>query len=67
MFTTADGPPPGSIWALYLDHAGRLWVGNGHGGVARVDHPEADRPTFLTYTTAQGLSSNEVQAIVEDS
>jgi PAS domain S-box-containing protein len=65
-FTVADGVPPGFIEGLYLDHAGRLWVATGEGGVCRVDHPGDDRPTFATYSTADGLSSNQANSITED-
>jgi ligand-binding sensor domain-containing protein len=66
VFTSRDGLAAGSVWSLYLDHAGRLWVATTEGGVARVDHPEAEPPHFATYTTVEGLASNQVQAITED-
>ncbi|MBI3951602.1 MAG: hypothetical protein HY314_14215, partial [Acidobacteria bacterium] len=58
-FTTDDGVPAGWIYDLYVDHAGRLWIASTLGGLARLDDPSADRPTFITYTTADGLSSNK--------
>jgi signal transduction histidine kinase/streptogramin lyase len=66
MFTNVDGLPAGSIWSLYLDHAGRLWVATTEGGVARLDQPEAEHPQFSPYTTAEGLASDQIQAITED-
>jgi PAS domain S-box-containing protein len=66
QFTVADGVPPGFVEGLYLDHAGRLWVGTGEGGVARVEHPGDKQPAFLIYSTADGLSSNQVDSITED-
>ena len=66
LFTTADGAPAGAITSLYLDQGGRLWVSSSRGGVSRIDSPAADRPQFVSYTTAQGLSSNHVSIITED-
>jgi len=66
IFTTADGLPKGFIRGLYLDRAKRLWVATSEGGVARMDDPAADRPKFVIYTTAQGLSSNQVTCVTED-
>jgi len=66
LFTQSDGMPAGIVRALYLDHAGRLWAATGQGGVVRLDDPQADRPSFVVYTTANGLSSNGVSCITED-
>ena len=35
-------------------------------GLLRVDAPAGDRPAFSRYTTAEGLSSNVIGAVVED-
>jgi signal transduction histidine kinase/streptogramin lyase len=66
LFTASDGAPVGPIGHLHSDAAGRLWIGSSGHGVARVDAPDADRPHFVRYTTAQGLSSDFVTAITED-
>ena len=66
MFTQTNGMPAGPVRALYLDHAGRLWVATGQSGVARLDDPQAERPHFVVYTTADGLASNGVSCITED-
>jgi ligand-binding sensor domain-containing protein len=66
MFTTSSGLPAGWIFALYLDHASRLWVASGEGGVARIDDPGANQPRFVTYTTTEGLSSNSAGCLTED-
>jgi ligand-binding sensor domain-containing protein/two-component sensor histidine kinase len=66
MFTQTDGMPAGPVRALYLDHASRLWVATGQSGVARLDDPQAERPHFVVYTTADGLASNGVSCITED-
>ncbi len=65
-YTHADGVPPGLVRGLYLDHAGRLWVATGEGGVARADDPSAEHPRFVTYSTADGLSSNQATCVTED-
>jgi ligand-binding sensor domain-containing protein len=58
--------PAGLIRALYLDHAGRLWVATDSSGVARLDDPQTDHPHFITYTVADGLASNTTSCITED-
>jgi len=65
-FTSEDGVLQGTIWDLHLDRQGRLWVATTESGVLRADHPDAERPRFIAYTTANGLSSNQVQALTED-
>lgn len=66
LFTQADGFPAGLVRSLYLDHAGRLWAATAQGGVVRLDNPHEDHPRFVTYTIADGLSSNGVSCITED-
>ncbi len=65
-FTEADGVPKGQINGFYIDHIGRLWISSNQAGAARIDDVTAARPTFHSYTSAQGLSSNQVFTIVED-
>ena len=43
-----------------------MWAARDRAGVSRIDTPDAERPTFVAYTTAQGLSSNAARAVVED-
>ena len=66
FFSKDDGLPEGFIRALYLDHGGRLWIATGEGGVARIDDPRSDRPEFVSYTTANGLSTNHTTCVTED-
>jgi signal transduction histidine kinase len=66
FFTATDGLPPGSIRNIYLDHAGRLWLASTRSGLIRIDDPGIERPSFVSYTTAQGLSSNHANVITED-
>jgi signal transduction histidine kinase/ligand-binding sensor domain-containing protein len=65
-FSNADGVPPGVVRGLYADHAGRLWIATGEGGVVRSDDPAADRPHFVAYSEADGLSSNMTTCITEN-
>ena len=65
-FDQADGLPAGSIRSLFLDHDHHLWIASSTGGLARVDDSTSARPRFTTYTTVQGLSSNDVWCITED-
>ncbi len=66
FFTTKDGLPPGPINYIYTDRAGRLWLALSRSGLLRVDNPATERPAFMSYTTAEGLSSNSVEVITED-
>lgn len=65
-FTTVDGVPAGWIISLYVDHAGRLWIGSQLGGLNRIDDPAADTLRIVRYTTLDGLSSNNIRSITED-
>jgi signal transduction histidine kinase len=51
-----------SIYAVYRSHDGALWAGTLSAGVSRFDGN-----SFKTYTTADGLASNTVASIAEDS
>lgn len=51
---------------MYLDREGRLWATTTRGGLVRVDDPTAERPAFIIYTIAKGLSSNNLNAVTED-
>ena len=61
-----DGLPTGQIGALLVDQRGRLWVGSGLAGVARIDEPAAAIPRFNYYLRAGGLRSDHVAALAED-
>ena len=63
----AENTPSGGIRALHIDRQKRLWVGTDQNGLMRFDHPEADRPAFRRYTTADGLSSELTLSLTEDS
>jgi signal transduction histidine kinase len=65
-FGPADGVPRGAIRNLITDAQGRIWGAGYRGGLIRIDRPSHERPEIIRYTTAQGLSSDEVTAVVED-
>jgi signal transduction histidine kinase len=65
-FGSGDGIPPGGIRNLITDTRGRLWAASYRSGLIRIDRPSDERPEVFRYSTARGLSSNEVTAIVED-
>lgn len=56
----------GGIRALLVDGRGQLWVGTNQSGLMQFDHPEAERPTFRRYTAADGLSSDIILSLAED-
>jgi ligand-binding sensor domain-containing protein len=64
VFAAGNGVS-GFIRRLFLDSAGRLWIGTSE-GLVRVDDPSSDRPRFVRYDTTRGLSSNDIAAITED-
>jgi signal transduction histidine kinase/ligand-binding sensor domain-containing protein len=59
-FTTRDGLPQNSVYAVCRARDGSIWAGTLSGGVV---HLGAGRPRV--YTTADGLTSNTVNAIAE--
>ena len=66
QFGEHQGVARSDVAALFVDHAGRLWIGNGSSGLLRVDDPQAATPSFARYTTAQGLASDMVRCVTED-
>jgi len=66
FFSTTNGLPQGAILNIHVDRSGRLWLASDGGGLIRVDNTSAERPTFVSYTTAHGLSSNNTEVITED-
>ena len=66
LFTASEGLPPGKIENIHVDRSGRLWLASEESGLVRVDDAGAERPAFVSYTTSQGLSSNNTEVITED-
>lgn len=58
--------PMGSVQALHFDGAGRLWIASLESGVTRVEDLTSDRPRIRSFTTNDGLSSNNVWCLTED-
>jgi signal transduction histidine kinase/ligand-binding sensor domain-containing protein len=56
----------GNVNDIFTDDTGRLWIGTGQAGLMRIDDPSSEHPRPITYTTAQGLSSNAIRCITED-
>ncbi len=52
--------------ALLIDSRGWLWVGLRDRGLAMSRDPEAERPSFRVWTTADGLSSDSVLGLLEE-
>ena len=65
-FSEPDGMPIGSVRNLLVDSRGTLWAASYRNGLIQVDDPRAERPRLRAWSTATGLSSNEVGALVED-
>jgi signal transduction histidine kinase len=61
-----DGIPPGWIICLLVDHSGRLWIGSQLGGLNRIDDTTSDALSVARYTTANGLSSDNIRSLTED-
>ena len=66
FFGSGETLPPGRIVSISAEKDGCLWLGSSEGGLIRVDDFASDQPRFRTFTTAQGLSSNAVEAVTVD-
>jgi ligand-binding sensor domain-containing protein/signal transduction histidine kinase len=56
----------GSITALHLDDAGRLWAGSSGNGLMRIEGADSDAPRVVSVSRADGLGSNNVRSLVSD-
>lgn len=66
VFGRADGAPSGWIQDIFTDAAGRVWLATDNDGLWRLDEPDAERLSFVKYTTADGLTSNSIASITDD-
>jgi len=66
FFPATDNSSARSVMNFYLSSEGQLWLSSARNGLIRVDNPSAAQPTFVRYTTDQGLSSNSTEAITDD-
>ena len=56
-----------SVWSIYEDRAGSLWVGTDGGGLNRLNRPAGTFERFLSTPSDPGsLSDNSVRSIYED-
>lgn len=65
-FAGEDGIPNGWIICLLVDRSGRLWVGTQLGGLNRIDDPNSNELHVTRYTTANGLSSDNIRSLTDD-
>jgi signal transduction histidine kinase/streptogramin lyase len=68
-FTMLPGLDPatiGGVFDLRFDSEGRLWVATSRAGLRRVTDPSGPAPRLDSFTTAQGLASDSVRALVDD-
>ncbi|HEY0555510.1 MAG TPA: two-component regulator propeller domain-containing protein, partial [Thermoanaerobaculia bacterium] len=56
----------GSINDLFIDGGARLWIATANGGVVRMEDLDSSRPRSISYTAAQGLSSDRVLCVTAD-
>lgn len=66
-FERVNSAPAGTVQALYRDHAGRLWIASGEGGLGRIDDPAAERVAVRVYDRDDdiGASLSRIAAITE--
>ena len=63
-FTTLTSKPglsDNSIWSIYEDREGSLWIGTDNGGLNRLNDGK-----FTSYTSKEGLSNDVTWCIYED-
>jgi len=66
FFEGGKGLSGAVVLDLLVDRRGRLWVASAR-GLYRVDDTNSEHPEFSSYTTNDGLSSNNIRTITEDS
>ena len=72
-YTTADGLPDQDVKIIYEDNQGNFWFGT-YGGLAQLKFDRAatapgqpPKPIFSNYTKDNGLGSNKVRSLYQDS
>ncbi len=66
-FDLGSGQAVGTVYALYQDSAGAVWVGGDH-GLTRVDAENLDIETYSNDAAdANSISAHSVRAVLEDS
>ena len=56
----------GAIYDLLVDGKNRLWAATSRDGLLRLDDVNAENPTFVSYTTAEGLADNLILTVATD-
>ena len=64
-FKFPDGGPA-TIFALLVDHLGRLWIASDGAGLGLLENPSRAPFHPRMYDTVRGLASNQISALVED-
>src|SRR6185295_1241324 len=59
-FSTNEGVPAGTIFALLEDHAGHIWIG-GDGGLGKFDDGR-----FRTISSSTGFPARSVYGLIQD-
>ena len=65
-FSEAEGMPRSLVGNMLSDRKGRLWLATASRGLVRVDNPDDEAPTFVSYSIPEGLSSNRALCVTED-
>jgi ligand-binding sensor domain-containing protein/two-component sensor histidine kinase len=66
-FATANGNEIELVQNLYVDKKDLLWMATKGGGVWKINDLNSDKPKFSQLTTKDGLSSDNVTTVIEDS
>jgi ligand-binding sensor domain-containing protein/signal transduction histidine kinase len=61
-----EGLPENRPRTFFVDSRGWLWIGLRYKGVSVTKDPGAETPSFINYSTTNGLASDSVWAITED-
>jgi signal transduction histidine kinase/streptogramin lyase len=62
----SEGGDSGVIIDLLVDRKGALWFSSSRSGLHRIDDLNAENLQYASYTTNDGLTSNNVRTITED-
>ncbi|HSQ23838.1 MAG TPA: two-component regulator propeller domain-containing protein, partial [Pyrinomonadaceae bacterium] len=63
----AAGLAPSLVTAMHADRQGRIWIASSQSGITIVNDPNAAQPHFKHLTISEGLASNNIRALAEDS
>ena len=56
----------GTIYDLFVDGKNRLWAATSRNGLVMLEDVTAEKPVFVFYGTAEGLSDNTILTVTED-